>query len=211
LGESTHEFGNRGTAYLDAGVAPRLHPTRWIAQPLRAYADAGDEADAAIDRDRLAMITAEPAERTVQARRIERASLYASRGELRPQCAGAKGAQPVIDHAHVDTGPCLRRQRVGEPAPDFVIVEEVALEQNRALGIANGVVPSREILLCVEQQANRVAIDRIRPRGPRERAIGKLAERDRLQVSLESSARIARGHRPCQCTGNRARLHKPRV
>ena len=95
--ERVRELGDGRTADLDAGVAPGFHLPRRIAQPLRADAQSGDERDAAVDGERLAMIAREPAQRAVEARTIEPEHVRPRFVEQRPQVARATGAQPVVD------------------------------------------------------------------------------------------------------------------
>ena len=87
--ERARQLGDGRAADLDARVAPRLHPPRRVAQPFRADAQPRDEADAAVDDDGLAVIARQPAERTVEARPIEREDARAGIRQLRPQRTGA--------------------------------------------------------------------------------------------------------------------------
>ena len=94
-------------------------------------------------------------------------------GQRQPQGAGIAGAQPIVDHADVDPGPRLRRKRCGELAPDLVVVDDVVLEQDRALGIVDGFEPSRVVLRRILQQPDGIAVDGLRSGRARKRAVGE--------------------------------------
>ena len=87
--------------------------------------------------------------------------------------ADAVRAQPIADDANRDPRARFRRERLGELAPDRVVREDVAFEEDRAPRVANRREPRRIIFLRVEQQAHAVAADRFRAGRPRKRALGE--------------------------------------
>ena len=82
-------------------------------------------------------------------------------------------AQPVVDDADVDARARLRGERIGKLAPDFVIRDDVILEQYRVLGAADGGQPRRIVLPRVLQQPYGVAVDRRRASGAGKRTVGE--------------------------------------
>src|SRR5690606_23807146 len=101
-GECPRDVGNGRAAHLDAGVAPRAGAALRIADPHLPDTQAADVRNPVVDADRLAVVAAEPAQRTVQARRIERAHLDAGVAQPVPVPAGsaAQAAEPVVQHAY---------------------------------------------------------------------------------------------------------------
>ena len=99
LRERLFELGNGRTADLDARIAPGFETALGIAAPLGADAHAGDEADAAVDRDRLAMIARQPAQRAVEPEGIEPAHLRAGVAQVLPEAAGSARPQAIVDDA----------------------------------------------------------------------------------------------------------------
>ncbi len=70
LSERRFDVGDRRAAHLDAGVAPRVNPLTRVADPHPPDAEAGDETDAPINRNHLAMVTTDPTERAIETRRV---------------------------------------------------------------------------------------------------------------------------------------------
>jgi hypothetical protein len=85
LRECALELGDSGTAKFDARVAPRFEVLRRVALPFLIHAEAADISDLPVDHDRLAVVTREPCQRTVDARRIEGAHLDARVVQLAPE------------------------------------------------------------------------------------------------------------------------------
>ena len=142
LRERLLDLGHRGPADLDAGVAPRLHA---LAADRRSSASLtqspDDERDAAVDRDRLAVIAREPAERAVEAQRIEAANLRAGGDRGLPQRSRAERAEPVVDDVDVDARARALGQRLGEFAADGIVSRRLAFEEDRSLRAADRVEP----------------------------------------------------------------------
>jgi hypothetical protein len=144
----------------DAGVAPWLQRTIGVALPLRAHAQAADVPLHAVDDDGLPMIAGEPAQGTRDSRRIEGPHLDSGAAQRRPKRVGAAGAQPVVDDVDPDAGARAGGQRRRKGPADVVVVDDVALEEHEALGTLDRREPGRVVLCGVEQQADRVAVDR---------------------------------------------------
>src|SRR5206468_10214295 len=100
LRKGAFELGHCRSADLDAGVAPRIMLLFRIAKPARAHAESAHEADLPIDRNGLAMVAREPAERTVEAGRIEYPDIDTSLAHHRGQPMHAGRTQPIVEHAH---------------------------------------------------------------------------------------------------------------
>ena len=102
LGKCVFDVLDGGAAHFDAGVAPRLPMPPGIARPPLANAQPGDEADRAIHRDHLAVIAADPAERTVEARRIVAAHIDTAGAQPVPERVRglSKSSHPVVQQAH---------------------------------------------------------------------------------------------------------------
>src|SRR5690606_34770781 len=100
-------LGKRGFAVchgrpddLDAGIAPRLALALLVALPHLADAQARDVRDASVDGNQLAVVAAEPAERTRDMRWIEDAHFAARLDERREeseQRAEDTRPEPVVD------------------------------------------------------------------------------------------------------------------
>ena len=78
------------------------------------------------------------------------------------------GAEPVVDDPHLDSGPRPGHEQKGKLPPDLVLVDDVALEMNRAPGGADGFQPGGVILTSIPEQPHIVAPDERRPRRARE-------------------------------------------
>ena len=89
--------------------------------------------------------------------------MRACRGQQRPQRTRIARTEPIVDDPDIDAGPRFRCKCLGEFAPDIVVVDDVALEQDRVLGTADRVEPCWVVLARVEQQAHRIAVDRSEP------------------------------------------------
>jgi hypothetical protein len=154
--------------------------------------------DLAVDGERLAMIARDPAERTVEARPIERVHLRAGFREKRPQHSRPTRSQPVVDDPDVDARAGLRRQGFRELPADGIVVDDVVLEQDRALGVTDGAEPSRIVFGGVLQEADGIAIDGQRARSASECAVGQrrigheLDRGDRSQAELPPSPSAGR-------------------
>ena len=161
-----------GPANLDAGVAPRLGVGR--AFPRLADAQAGDEGDAAVADQRLAVIAHQPGQRPGDPRRVEGPHLDPAVAQPVPEppAGGVQRAEPVVDEPHLHAGLGAGDQRVGEPLARRVVVEDVDLEVDEALGGGDGVEPRRVVLRGVLQQPHGVALDQRRAGGARQRLVG---------------------------------------
>src|SRR5690606_11793240 len=111
-------------ADFHAGVAPGSGAARRVAGPHLADAQAAHVGRLAVHAQRLAVIAADPAERAVQAGRIEGAHLDAALPQPLPVAArgGAQAAQPVVQHAYSRAVPCRLDERIGELAAHRVVV-----------------------------------------------------------------------------------------
>ncbi len=148
--------------------------------PVVADAQSRDERDAAVHRQHLAVIARQPRERPQRRRRIERPHLDAGILEPVPEGArrGAQGAHPVVHHAHAHAAAGARDQGVGEELAGAIVVDDVAVEMHERLGRLDGGEPCRVVLGAVAQHPHVVAVDQRRPRGPRERLVGRDVSRD---------------------------------
>src|SRR6185295_8712945 len=63
--------GDSRTSNLDAGVTPRLDILSRVADPVHSHTQTGDESDLSVNRQHLSMLPRDPAQRTVQTRRVE--------------------------------------------------------------------------------------------------------------------------------------------
>src|SRR5262245_63835474 len=124
------DVGDRRTADFDAGVAPGIQVTPGIADPHLADAQSGHERNRAIHGDHLAMVAADPAERTVEARRVVAADLDATRTQTLPERPRRlpESAHPVVEQPNADALPRLFDQGVGEQTALIVLVNDVHLE-----------------------------------------------------------------------------------
>src|SRR5687768_4441628 len=142
------------------------------------------------------MVSAEPAERTVESRRIEAPDLDAGLPERSPESARSvpKTAEPVVEKADAHAVASLGRQHLGEPPPGGILVNDVALEVDRLCGRTDRLQPGGVVLCGVAEQANRVAGHERRAASSRERLLGEdAAERD----CFSGGARVllsTRGH-----------------
>ncbi len=177
--EGALDVGDGRPAELDAGVAPGLEPLGGIAGPRLADAQAGDEADLAVDRDHLAVVARQPAQGRVEARRVVAAHLDAAGAQAVPEPARgfAQAAEPVVDQPHRDAFARLGDEGRGEPLADLVVVDDVALEVDVSARLGDGLEPGRVVLGRVPEQPHAVAADERRPGGPRQRLIGEGAHR----------------------------------
>ena len=81
---------------------------------------------------------------------------HASGREQRPERSGTARAEPLVDDAHVDARPRPRGQRIDELAAEGVVVDDVVLGENRALGGVNGSEPRRIVVGGVLEHAHGV-------------------------------------------------------
>jgi hypothetical protein len=137
-------IGHRRSADLDARVAPGFDAPRGISHPSLTDAQPGDEGDAAIDDDDLAVVSAEPPEGAVEARRIEAPDLDAGLPERSPESARGmpQPAEPIVDETNADAFARLGRQQLGELPPGGIFVDDVTLEVDRAFGGADRLQPA---------------------------------------------------------------------
>src|SRR5690606_5509131 len=143
LGERGFGVRHGGPADLDAGIAPRRDATRGIAGPRAPDAQARDEGDAAVDGEQLAVVAVQPAERAGEAGRVVAADLDAGLPQTSPEPARRlpHGAEPVVDDAHGHALARLGAQGFREDGAHVVVVDDVALEVDVALGAADGREP----------------------------------------------------------------------
>jgi hypothetical protein len=196
------DLGDGRPADLDAGIAPGLHVLRRIAKPLPADAQSRDKRDLAVDGERLAMIARDPAKRTVETRTVECVHLCTGFREKSPQHPCATRPQPVVDDPDVDARARLRRQRFRELPADGIVVDDVVLEQDRTLGVADGAQPGGIVFRGVLQEAHGIAVDGQRARGAGERAVGQLRIGHELDLGDRSQPQIPRrpsARRPPLC------------
>ena len=102
-----------------------------LADPAVGDAQAGDEADAAVDGDQLAVVAADP-ERVRQPGRIEDPGLDAGLAQAPPETGqGAEGrAEPVVEHAHANAGAGALDQGIREGPAGHVVGDDEVLEMD---------------------------------------------------------------------------------
>ncbi len=98
-----------------------------------------------------------------------------------PQFPRAQRTEPIVDHAHADAGTRLRGQRGGELLSDVVVLPQIGLEQDRALGLGDRVEPGRIVPRRIAQDAHCIALDAWRSgrarKGPVQQAQRRLVHR----------------------------------
>src|SRR5262249_23938765 len=82
-----HNIGYRGPTHFDARITPGLNLRFRHPYPHPPDAQARDKTDVAVDREHLPVITTEPAERGVQARRVVTTYVDATRTQTLPKSA----------------------------------------------------------------------------------------------------------------------------
>ena len=171
---------NGRSLHHDAGIAPGLNATRRIADPRVSHAQARHECQTPVHDDALAVIAADPAERTVETRRVETANLHAALRQVLPESAarGPAGAPPVVHHPYAHTGGRSRAERVRELFPDRVVVNDVGLEVDAGPRLRDRPQPEWIIFAGVPQQTDPVPGDRARSGRARERLVQQLVSRD---------------------------------
>ena len=119
-----------------------------IADPHATHTQPRDESNRAVDRDRLPMIAAEPAEWMVEPRRVVAADVDAAAAQAIPESRRRlpEPAHPVVQQANLNALGCLAKQRIREQLPLIVFVDDVHLEVNRLSRIANRGEPGRVVL-----------------------------------------------------------------
>ena len=187
--ERAGDVGAGRSADRDARVAPGREAALCIAEPFLRKADAGDEADVAVDDEQFAMVAADPAERAVESRRIEDAHFSAGVVQRFPEFrAGiAEAAEPVVDDGDAHARRRAFAQRVAELTADVVILDDVVLEKDAVAARADRGEPCVEVGARIDQQLDRVAgaqdgigraIERVAGQAPH-RARRQLRRRDR--------------------------------
>src|SRR5690606_16172056 len=134
--------------------APRPELAGRVSDPVGADAEPGDERDAAVDGQHLAVIPRQPSERALEPRRVVAAHVNAGVAEALPEAPRclAEVAHPIVDQADGDAFPGLLDQRVRELVADFVLADEVALEVDVMLRARDRAEPGRVVLARVAQQ-----------------------------------------------------------
>ena len=154
------------------GLAPdvRFRATaRYGARPpthFLAEAQAADKPDFAVDREQFAMIAGEPAEGTVEPRRIEPPDLASGVLQRAPQpgAAGTQIAEPVVYGADANPGSRALGHRRHELTPYMIVGDDVVVEEDVVLCGTDRLQPRRIVLRGVLQHAYLVAADERRPR-----------------------------------------------
>src|SRR5262249_60704048 len=143
----------------DARMSPRGDVACGIADPRLSDAETADETDQAIHGDHLAVIAADPAQRTRRSRRVVAADLDAARPQPVPESPRrlAEPAHPVVDDAYRHALARPRYQRVAELLADFVVVNDVALEVDVAARAGDRIGPRGIVLGRGLRQPTRVA------------------------------------------------------
>src|SRR5262249_25343529 len=147
-----------GALDFHAGVAPGRNAARRVAHPVLADAEAGDEPDRPVHAEHLAMIPAEPAQRTRETGRVVAAHLDAARAQSLPEAPRglSEAAHPVVDDADAHAVPGLRDQGGAELLADRVVVDDVALEVDAAGRAGDRAEPGRIVLGRVLQHPDAV-------------------------------------------------------
>jgi hypothetical protein len=176
-GERVFDFGHGRSHELDARVAPRIPLLLGAALPVEREAQAGDVRHAAVDRDHLAVVAADPADDRRERRRVEGADLAAGGDERTEQAADRRqpGAEPVVDEPDLDAGAGLGGQQFDEPPAYRVVPDDVHLDVDRARRVDDGARPGGIVLGGVPQHAHAVAADERRAGRPAQRLIGQHA------------------------------------
>ena len=97
--------------------------------------------------------------------------------------------EPVVHHAHPHARPRPLGQRFDHLVPEWIVGEDVELDQDRALRRTDRREPRRKVLLRVAQQAHGVARHERGTGGAEERAFGEHA-----LGALGHRGPIRRGH-----------------
>src|SRR5262245_5794348 len=163
-----------GTAHFHAGVAPRWNSADRVADPRLTDAETGDEPDRAVRAQHLAMIPAEPAQRTRGAWSVVAPHVHTAHPESAPEAARRPPApHPVVDHADAHAVARLCDQGAAELLAHGIVVDDVALEMDRPLGAGDRLEPGRIVLLGIFQHADAVARNERRAGGAGERLLGQ--------------------------------------
>ena len=170
------ERRDRGSANVHHRVAPaRLLGDR-IAGPFVADAETARHCTAAIHDEQFAVIPAERLHRAGRPERPKRAHVDAVTPQLAPEpAAGAARPKRVVQDTDAHTGARALRPRRREAAAGFVVVNDVVLEMDGALGAADHVEHGVERIAAEREMPDEIAGNRPRAR----RAI----ERPRKRVS----------------------------
>jgi len=136
------------TADLDPRIAPGRNTACRISDPHPPDAQPGDESDASVDRQQLAMIAMQNIERACEAEWIEGTHFDAGGAERAPEAArrAVERAQPVVDQSDDDAVTRTRGERIGKLRTDLVVADEVVLEQDAMLRTVNRREPCRIVL-----------------------------------------------------------------
>ena len=128
--------------------------SRLITDPRLPDAQAGHEGHGAVDDDRFPVIAAQPAQRTIEPRRVVAAHLDRTGTKPVPECARglAESAHPVVEHPHLHALGCFPEERLREQRPLGVLVHDVHLEMNRPLRTIDGLQPGRIVFGGVLEQ-----------------------------------------------------------
>ena len=151
-------FGDRRTAYLDTGVAPRVEIFFRLAHPLSADAQARDKSHLRVYRQHLAVISREPAKWTIEARRVVAADFDPALAQVIPELTRglAEISHPVVNQLHAHAFPRSSNQCVGEHTSRVVLSDDVVLEVDSSPGGSNRLQPRRVVLVCIFQKVNAV-------------------------------------------------------
>ena len=185
------DIGHCRSPHADTRVAPGVEAlVAFTAPPHVSDAEAGDEADTAVDGEHLAVIARHPAERRIEARLIERAHGDAGTAQALPEHPrrGGGRTQPVVHHAHLDAALGGGHHRRGELPSRDVVAKDVALEVHPALGAVDRGEPRGKVLLRIAQQLDAISLDQGGARRPRKRLVGDETQGGR-HVSILPDAR----------------------
>src|SRR6185312_5718218 len=182
----------RRSADDKTGVAPGIEAAR--ADPHPSDAQTRDEADDAVHGNHLAVVSTDPAERTIESRRVVAADLDTCAPQSIPEAARrlAEPAHPVVQQPHLHAFGGLADQRVGEPPALIVLVNDVHLEVNRALRAGDRFEPGGIVLFGVPQDLDAVAVAERRAGRARERLVRELPEEQRRVLLIGSHALLRR-------------------
>ncbi len=149
-----------------------------VAQPASTDAKAADVTDLLVDHQQLAMVARKPAERTAELERVVDAHFAARFQQRCPEARRglSQAAEPVAQHADAHAGCSALDQRIAERATEFVVAEDVVLEQDRFARVADRRQPRIEGRARIDQQFERIAFDQRRTRGATERLLGEQAQ-----------------------------------
>ena len=167
--------------------------SRRLTYPRLTDAQAGNEGHSAIDDDCFPVIAAEPAQRTIEPRRVVAAHVNAAGTKPIPECTRrvAEASHPVVEQPHLDALASFPEERLREQRPLDIVVDDVHLEMNGPLSNIDGPKPGGIVFRSVPEQDDAIAVAQRCTRSAREDLIRPFVNGRELRGGTGTSV----GHR----------------